>query len=328
MSRRRMHRFWRQLHTERSYVPRTRMLARIVVLLALLLTAVSVAWVVALRRMRSAERCLARARSELHDVRRLAVIGRSAAAMTHDLSNLLIPIIACSELLMAQCEREQQQRNLRAIHQAALRARELTRGLLLDKPREPIRQTVHPTRMLLSLRSFLAQFVGSDIDIAFHAQADMPAMLADPAQIERVIINLVVNAAEALDRVWSDDRRITVSLDSEFIDAARPHVINVAHGCYVRITVQDNGPGIRDEVRTKLFDPFCSTKGPEAGVGFGLCSVRDIVEQHSGGIVVYSLPQRGTRFDVYLPAMAPAQAASPRSHDDTSRRVSHGRSMA
>jgi signal transduction histidine kinase len=317
------------MHTLRSYVRRTPMLARIVVLLALLLTSVLVAWGVALRRVHRAERALARARSELHDTRRLAVIGRGAAGMAHDFSNLLIPIIACSELLMARCEGADSERDLRAIHQAGIRARDLARRLLLDTRRQPIRQPIDPTQLLMSLRLFLDQFVGSGIGISFHGQRDMPWMLADPAQIERVIINLVANAAEALDQVWSTERRITVSLGREFFDAGRAQTIKVAYGCYVRITVQDNGPGIREEVRLKIFDPFCSTKRPDVGVGLGLSSVRDIVEQHAGAVVVYSQQQRGTRFDVYLPAIMPAENASPHKRDEGPKPLtSSGRYLA
>jgi signal transduction histidine kinase len=282
--------------------------AWIVVSSTLLLLIAAIALARVTRRMRRAERALAICTTELQKARHMATVGRLAAGLAHDFSNLLIPVIACSELLMTRRGGGQDARELLAIHEAGLRARDLVRRLLVQNRLELRMQTIDPARMLDSLRLFLDRFVTAGIELVVCADGAIPAMRADPAHIERVIVNLVSNAVAAIGRERAVDGRIVVRLAFERLDAVRARLLDVTVGGYVRITVEDNGPGMDVSVQARLFEPFFSTKRAEGGSGLGLAAVRDVVVQHGGGIAFVSEPRRGSRFDVYVPAAELADA--------------------
>lgn len=235
----------------------------------------------------------------LAQVHKLEAIGRLAGGVAHDLNNLLSPIIGYGEMILADLDSSDPRRkSIDAILRAGYRARDLV-GQLLSFSRKQALE-FKPLDINKTIRDFeplLRRTIPEDIEIRVVLSPQATTVMADVVQIDQVIMNLVVNAADAMpDGGQLTIETVVVELDEEY--AARH--IAVKPGQYLMLAVSDTGCGMDEKTRERIFEPFYSTKG-EQGTGLGLATVFGIVKQHGGNIWVYSEPGQGTTFKIYLP---------------------------
>ena len=242
-------------------------------------------------------------------------IGRLAGGVAHDLNNLLSPILGYSELLKDDLEPGGKHRGfVNQILEAGFRARDLVRQLLAFGRKQTLEyKPVDMNKVVTGFENLLRRTIREDIETRIIPSPHIPVVMADPGQIEQVIMNLVVNAADAM----PDGGLLTIEtaqadLDEEY--AARHP--GVKPDAYVMLAVSDTGCGMNDEIREHLFEPFFSTKGDQ-GTGLGLATVYGIIKQHGGNIWIYSEPGRGTTFKIYLPVSGDVRAEETRSAKTT-----------
>jgi PAS domain S-box-containing protein len=256
-----------------------------------------------------------RLEAQLQQAQKLEAVGRLAGGIAHDFNNLLGVILGYSEILGRQAS-EAQRAKLDQITKAAERAAGLTRQLLAFSRRQVIEPEVLDLNLLLSdLQTMLGRMIGEDIDLAIVPGADLGQVKADPGQLEQVVMNLSVNARDAMpDGGLLRLETANVELDAR--EAARHPTM--APGPYVLLTVSDTGCGMEKEMLSKIFDPFFTTKEPGKGTGLGLATVYGIVKQAGGFVWVYSEVGQGTTFKIYLPrvdervsASEPRETATP-----------------
>ena len=246
---------------------------------------------------RAAEEALRHSEAQLRQSQKMEAVGRLAGGVAHDFNNLLTVITGRTQLLLAQIGADPaRRRELELIEQTAERAASLTKQLLAFSRK----QVLQPTRLDLNtvvaeLASLLRRLIGEDVELTLRATPDLPPIHADRAQIEQVVVNLVVNARDAMPR----GGRLTISTGT--LNATGFGGDPVPRGEWVTLAVSDTGHGIARESQPLVFEPFFTTKGPGKGTGLGLSIVYGIVEQSGGRIALDSEPGRGTTFTVYLP---------------------------
>ncbi len=258
---------------------------------------------------------------QLRQSQRLEAIGQLAGGVAHDFNNLLTVILGTSYFVRQALPEEGRARSdLTTLENAAQRASDLTRQLLAFSRKQVLeRRRVQLNELVADLEQMLARLIGEDIAVELGLDPALPPLELDRAQIEQVLLNLAVNARDAMPR--GGTLRITtarVTLHAgEDLDLFEPRAIPA--GAYVCVTVEDTGIGMDARVRRHAFEPFFTTKGREAGTGLGLSTVYGIVRQHDGAVTVTSVPGEGTTFRIYLPAPevleAPA-SADPEVPDD------------
>jgi nitrogen-specific signal transduction histidine kinase/CheY-like chemotaxis protein len=243
--------------------------------------------------------------NQLQQSRRMEAVGRLAGGIAHDFNNLLTIIKGYAELAM---QRTGVQQDLRAditqIENAAERASTLIRQLLAFSRRQVLQpKIIDLNAIVLGLDKLLGRLMGEHIEMVTLCGANVGNVKADPAQIEQVIMNLVVNARDAMPK----GGRLTVETANVELDSmyARDHV-SVKPGAYVMLAVSDTGMGMSPETVAHIFEPFFTTKESGQGTGLGLSTVYGIVKQSGGYIWVYSEPGKGTTFKVYLPRVSEA----------------------
>jgi PAS domain S-box-containing protein len=241
--------------------------------------------------------------NQLQQSRRMEAVGRLAGGIAHDFNNLLTIIKGYAELAQ---QRTGVQPDLRAdiqqIENAAERASTLIRQLLAFSRRQVLQpKVIDLNAIVLGLDKLLGRLMGEHIEMRTRCGANVGHVKADPAQIEQVIMNLVVNARDAMPKGGRlTVETVNVELDSTY---ARDHV-SVKPGSYVMLAVSDSGIGMSPETVAHIFEPFYTTKESGQGTGLGLSTVYGIVKQSGGYIWVYSEPGKGTTFKVYLPRVA------------------------
>jgi two-component system, cell cycle sensor histidine kinase and response regulator CckA len=237
---------------------------------------------------------------ELEDQLRAAqrgdVVGRLAGGIAHDFNNILTGILGCCEMLGLGELSSEQIHDVQRIRTATLRAADLTRQLLAFGRRQALRRrVVAPAAVLADVLSLLRRTVPENVELS-SSPAETPGhVLVDVTQLHQVLTNLVVNAAQAM----PNGGRIAIGAEQVAAEAeeARPE----QRGEFIRFMVEDTGPGVPAELRTRIFEPFFSTKPPGQGSGLGLSVVQGIVEQHQGYIEVCASALGGARFEVYFP---------------------------
>ncbi len=236
----------------------------------------------------------------LNQVQRMESVGRLAGGVAHDFNNLLTGITGNVSLaLMELQENHPLYETLNEVGEASERAASLTRQLLAFSRKQIIEpKVVSPNKLLGDLRKLLSRLIGEDIHIEWNLSPDTSTIRVDPGQIEQVIVNLLVNARDAM----PNGGRLSIEtgntvLEQEYAEKA----FNLDGGKYVFISVQDSGHGMDEETTNRIFEPFFTTKGDDEGTGLGLATVFGIVSQHKGTIEVESELEVGTKFCIYLP---------------------------
>jgi PAS domain S-box-containing protein len=251
---------------------------------------------------------------QLQQSQKMEAVGRLAGGIAHDFNNLLMVISGYSEFLLDRLGPEPELRGpAQEIASAAGRASSLTRQLLAFSRKQMLAPKILDLNGVVTENlKMLTRVIGEDIDLVMVPAALLGAVRADAGQIEQVIMNLAVNARDAM----PSGGKLTietsnVSLDEDY---ARFHA-PLQPGEYVMLAISDTGAGMDSETQSRIFEPFFTTKGPK-GTGLGLSTVYGIVKQSGGYIWVYSEPGKGTTFKIYLPRVAekaesPAQVAVP-----------------
>ena len=222
-------------------------------------------------------------------------VGRLAGGVAHDFNNLLTVINGYSAMLLGQLPAEDQSRHpLRQILTAGERAAELTQKLLTFSRKQVVRPKPLSLNLLVAeAEKMLERLIGEDIELITRMSPDLGLAIADPGQIHQVLMNLVVNARDAMPHGGS----VTVETKNVEMDG---------EASFVYLGVADTGTGMSDEVKDHLYEPFFTTKDPGKGTGLGLATVYGIVQQTGGRIEVASELGRGTTFHIYLPRVKPA----------------------
>ncbi|HEX8724242.1 MAG TPA: two-component regulator propeller domain-containing protein [Gemmatimonadaceae bacterium] len=250
-------------------------------------------------------------REQMLQSQKMDSIGRMAGGIAHDLNNLLTAVLGFVDLSERSPSHDDLMRNLEEIRFASDRAASLTRQLLTFARRQKTSvRAVSLNDVVHSMEGLLRRLLGHDVRLATEGAPDLPTVLADPNQIEQVIVNLAVNARDAM----PDGGTLTIATGTQLVARQRG---DLAPGTYVRLSVRDSGIGMTDEVKARVFEPFFTTKELGKGTGLGLATSFGIVREFHGAIEIDSAPGEGTTVNVYLPAHAaaapePAAAGAPR----------------
>ena len=243
---------------------------------------------------------LVQLQEQLRQSQKLEAIGQLAGGIAHDFNNLLTVIKGYSQIsLMELRDHDPLKGNIEEIQEATDRASALTRQLLAFSRRQVMEMKVQDLNDLVrDLDKMLRRIIGEDIELATLLADDLGRVKVDPGQIEQVIVNLAINARDAMPH----GGRLTIETGNADLgeEYAQRH-IGVKPGRYVLISVNDNGVGIAPEIRERIFEPFFTTKEKGKGTGLGLSVVYGIVKQSGGEIWVYSEVGQGTSFKIYLP---------------------------
>jgi two-component system cell cycle sensor histidine kinase/response regulator CckA len=237
---------------------------------------------------------------QLRQAQKMEAVGMLAGGVAHDFNNLLTIITGYSQLILNNLTPEDTNRHsVEQIMKAGERAAALTKQLLAFSRRQVLQPKVLDLNKLVgSLGTMLQRLIGEDVDLRLVLPPELGRVSADPGQIEQVLMNLVVNARDAMPKggVLTIETA-NVQLDPSY---AGRH-ISVKPGAYILLAVSDNGAGMDEATQARLFEPFFTTKGSGKGTGLGLSTVFGIVKQSGGSVEVYSEPGRGTSVKVYLP---------------------------
>jgi PAS domain S-box-containing protein len=249
----------------------------------------------------------AKLQAQLHHAQRMESVGRLAGGVAHDFNNLLTVINGYSQMMLARLDpRDPLRAAMAEIHKAGDRAVRLTRQLLAFSRKQVLEPRVLDlNRVVEEMQRMLERLVGEDVEVQVALHADRATVHADPHQFEQVIMNLAVNARDAMPGGGKlSIETAAVERDESY---AREHP-DARAGRYVMVSVSDTGVGMDEETEQRIFEPFFTTKEAGKGTGLGLPMVQGIVAQSGGHIEVHSQPGQGTTFKVYLPALAEAAA--------------------
>jgi PAS domain S-box-containing protein len=246
------------------------------------------------------EEALRESEEQLRQSQKLEAIGQLAGGVAHDFNNLLTAINGYSALALRRLGNDHAiTPYLEEIKKAGDRAANLTRQLLAFGRKQLLQPlAINVNDIVSDMSKLLKRLIGENIQLATKLGDDIKQIKADPGQLEQVLVNLVVNARDAMPR----GGRVTIETANTILDGkyARKHV-GVTPGEYVMLAVSDTGTGMDHETRTHIFEPFFTTKEKDKGTGLGLSTVYGIVKQSGGNVWVYSELNKGTTFKVYLP---------------------------
>ena len=240
--------------------------------------------------------------AQLLQAQKMEAVGTLAGGVAHDFNNLLTSILGSVELALAHPEsRSLLTRSLERIKLAGNRGEALTKQLLAFSRKQVTRpELIDLNAALRQVRELFERMLGEDVDVKLDLHEGAGTVRIDPAQLDQVVINLVVNARDAMPAGGV----LRLSTGRATLDAARATRLGLAVGEYATLSIQDEGEGISADVRARIFEPFFTTKEPGRGTGLGLSTVLGIVQRHGGAIDVRSEPGRGTTFEIFLPLVA------------------------
>ena len=249
---------------------------------------------------KQAEDALLQSEMQLRQLQKLEAVGRLAGGLAHDFNNLLMVIMGQSQVLLSEMGPDHPLRNrVEEMQKAGERARVLIRQLLTFSRKQPSGSKVLSVNATISnCESMLRRLIGADIQLTLRLSVDDLRIKADPAFVEQIVMNLVINARDAM----PTGGKLTIETTSGDLDhEPKYHVNPVPPGEYVKISVSDTGCGMSPEVQAQIFKPFFTTKEEGKGTGLGLSTVLGIVTESGGGLDVISEIGVGTGFVVYLP---------------------------
>jgi PAS domain S-box-containing protein len=246
---------------------------------------------------------------QLRQSQKLEAIGRLAGGVAHDFNNILMSIMGAADLLLMQLDPGDSAREeATEIKQAVDRGAGLTRQLLAFSRRQAVRPRMFALGdVVLGMNTMLRRLIGPEIEFEIICAPEPLMVVADSGQTEQVVMNLVVNARDAM----PEGGRVTVRVEEVDVDeAAAVALVEGKTGRYARLSVSDTGTGIDEQTRAKLFEPFFTTKEQGKGTGLGLSIVYGIVKQSGGHITVTSEPGKGATFLIYLPIASVQEPAT------------------
>jgi PAS domain S-box-containing protein len=252
---------------------------------------------------------LSRAEEALRQSQKMEAMGSLTGGVAHDFNNLLTPIVATLDLLQRKrLGGEREQRFIEAAMQSAERAKTLVQRLLAFARRQPLQPTgVDLVELIHGMAGLVQSTSGPRVVVEVDLAPDLPAVLTDRNQLEMAILNLAVNARDAM----PEGGTLTIAAEAEKVEAE--HRAGLQPGTYVRLAVTDTGQGMDEQTLARAIEPFFSTKGIGKGTGLGLSMVHGLAAQLGGGLAIASATGRGTRIELWLPT-AEAAAEARREH--------------
>jgi hypothetical protein len=251
-----------------------------------------------------------RLEAQFFQAQKMEAVGRLAGGVAHDINNALTGILGYADLILSSVdEKDPTYEFASEIQKGARRASRTIQQLLAFSRRQIIQpQVLDLNEMIKQFQKMLVRLIGEDIRLEVHLGSMNPMILADRGQMEQVLMNLVVNARDAM----PEGGTLTIETADVDLDeqCARTHGMEFEPGPYVMLAVSDTGVGMDEETRSRIFEPFFTTKGRGRGTGLGLSTVYGIVKQSGGYIWAYSEPGRGTTFKVYLPKFVGGEEAA------------------
>ena len=258
---------------------------------------------------RQSQEALRQREEQLRQSQKMEAVGRLAGGIAHDFNNLLTAILGYTDFLMADVAPESRE-DVEGIQKAGRSAAALTRQLLAFSRRQILQPEILDVNLIITnTDKLLRRLIGADVEILMELAADLPPVKADPGQIEQIVLNLAVNARDAMPQ----GGRLTIeTMRQEIAAPDNGDGLSNATGLWAVMIVSDTGCGMTEEVRSHIFEPFYTTKEFGKGTGLGLATVYGIVQQSRGFIDVETGPNQGTRFRIGLPGVAHAvPAATP-----------------
>jgi len=257
---------------------------------------------------------LEQAQDALRQSQKMEAMGQLTGGVAHDFNNLLTPIVGSLDLLQRKgVGSEREQRLIAGAAQSAERARTLVQRLLSFARRQPLQAvSVDIARLVAGMGDLVGSTTGPQIKVAVEAAEDLPPAKADPNQLEMALLNLSVNARDAM----PEGGTLRISASTETVAAG--HRSGLADGSYVRLCVADTGVGMDEATLARAIEPFFSTKGIGKGTGLGLSSVHGLASQLGGALTIQSRPGVGTNVELWLPVSGEAAEEAPpaRRHDE------------
>jgi len=253
---------------------------------------------------KEAEKERKRLQEQVYRAQKMEAIGLLAGGVAHDFNNILTAIMGNAELALLNLERDRRaaSQNIEEILKAGQRASALTRQLLAFSRKELIRpEVLDMNGVVRDLEKMLRRLIGEDIELLMFYAPDLRKVKIDPGQLEQILLNLTVNARDAMPK----GGQLIIETANADLDEIyfREHGVEERPGAYVRLSVSDTGIGMDPEIQKRIFDPFFTTKEKGQGTGLGLSTVYGIVKQNGGFIWAYSEKGKGTTFKVYFPSV-------------------------
>jgi PAS domain S-box-containing protein len=254
----------------------------------------------------SAASALERSREELRQTQKMEALGRFAGGIAHDFNNLLTGIIGYADLVMGELPPGSTSRSdVEQLRRTAMRAATLTQQILAFSRRQVLQpQVLALGQQLAGMAGLLSRVIGDHIRVTVQAAPDLWPVLADPSQVEQVLLNLALNARDAMDAGGT----LTIAAQNVTVAPNDPAHPSIPPGEWVQVAVRDTGQGMTPEVQARLFEPFFTTKPRGKGTGLGLAMAYGIVEQSGGRMRAESTPGQGASLLVYLPRTHEAPA--------------------
>jgi PAS domain S-box-containing protein len=265
---------------------------------------------------RNTQEALAQAQAALFQAQKMETVGQLTGGLAHDFNNLLTIIVNNLDFLTRTVSGTREIRLIESAHRAAERGAQLTRQLLAFSRRQPLQSVLHnPNTLLTGFETVLRRACGETVDLELSLPSRVSAINVDGAQFEAALLNLVVNARDAM----PDGGDLKIAIGETDVDEDRALVWDIAPGPYVVVTVEDTGVGMTPDVASRVFEPFFTTKEVGKGTGLGLSQVYGFITQSGGHITVNSTPGEGTTITMLLPACGDGEPAGEEEKPDTRR---------